>query len=82
MNWQDYLLIGTVLFNLVAAARHTKLTKASLEKGLYNNRQLLGKILSDIVSEFTHQNVSTAVTALEEIVPEHATAHAQAGAHE
>lgn len=86
MNWQDYLLIATVLFNVYQSMRHQKLTKAGIEKALYGNRQLLGKLLSDIVAVLGHEDISGAVTAVEQIAPqtpaETAQAHAQAGAHE
>jgi hypothetical protein len=69
MNWQNYVVIGLALFNVVQSVRHHKISKAAFEKGLYNNRQLLGKTLSGIVSEFTHANIAPVVTAVEAEIP-------------
>lgn len=64
MNWQDYMTIGVVILNLIAAVRHHKFTLAAFQKGLANNRQLLARTLTDIakaVDRETPVNISAPV---------------------
>lgn len=52
MSIADYVVLASLLIQLVVAARGHHLTKAAIEKALGNNRALLAKTLADIVTRF------------------------------
>lgn len=52
MSIQDYVVLGSLLIQALVAFRGHKLTKSAVERALANNRALLAKTLSDIVSKF------------------------------
>lgn len=55
MNAQDYLTLAFVVFNILYSVvkdfRAHKLTKTSVEKAFYSNRQYLAQILEDIAAK-------------------------------
>lgn len=55
MTAQDWFYVGILVFNILYSVvkdmRAHKLTKKSVEKAFYNNRQYLAQILEDIMAK-------------------------------
>lgn len=52
MSVADYVVLASLLIQGIVAFRGHHLTKGAVEKALANNRALLAKTLTDIVSKF------------------------------